>query len=137
MYVVFGDEIIDSEEIKVAIEENSDFIVEKDLTKGTKREDALAYQVSIKIDVLNEKIKQDYELDDIDTEDLFDEYITLADELAMDLEEIMPEDAVMNARAYKLDNTEYAIKAVIAIGHLELGEAKVSDVARRLLSQVD
>ncbi|CEI74335.1 MULTISPECIES: hypothetical protein [Romboutsia] len=137
MYVVFGDEIVDSEELKETIQENSDFIVEKDLTKGTKREDTLAYQISIDIDNLNEIIKEDYDLEEIDSEDLFDEYITLADELAMELEEIMPEDAVMNARAYKWDNTDDAIKVVIAIGHAELGELKVSDVARRLLSQVD
>lgn len=137
MYVVFGDEIVDSEELKETIQENSDFIVEKDLTKGTKREDALAYQVSIDIESLNEIIKEDYDLEEIDSEDLFDEYITLADELAMELEEIMPEDAVMNARAYKWDNTDDAIKVVIVIGHAELGELKVSDVARRLLSQVD
>lgn len=137
MYVVFGDEIVDSEELKDTIQENSDFIVEKDLTKGTKREDTLAYQISIDIDNLNEIIKEDYDLEEIDSEDLFDEYITLADELAMELEEIMPEDAVMNARAYKWDNTDDAIKVVIAIGHAELGELKVSDVARRLLSQVD
>ncbi|WP_195941139.1 hypothetical protein [Romboutsia sp. 1001713B170131_170501_G6] len=137
MYVVFGDEIVDSEELKETIQENSDFIVEKDLTKGTKREDTLAYQISIDIENLNEIIKEDYDLEEIDSEDLFDEYITLADELAMELEEIMPEDAVMNARAYKWDNTDDAIKVVIAIGHAELGELKVSDVARRLLSQVD
>lgn len=137
MYVVFGDEIVDSEELKETIQENSDFIVEKDLTKGTKREDTLAYQISINIENLNEIIKEDYDLEEIDSEDLFDEYITLADELAMELEEIMPEDAVMNARAYKWDNTDDAIKVVIAIGHAELGELKVSDVARRLLSQVD
>lgn len=137
MYVVFGDEIVDSEELKETIQENSDFIVEKDLTKGTKREDTLAYQISIDMDNLNEIIKEDYDLEEIDSEDLFDEYITLADELAMELEEIMPEDAVMNARAYKWDNTDDAIKVVIAIGHAELGELKVSDVARRLLSQVD
>lgn len=137
MYVVFGDEIVDSEELKETIQENSDFMVEKDLTKGTKREDTLAYQISIDIENLNEIIKEDYDLEEIDSEDLFDEYITLADELAMELEEIMPEDAVMNARAYKWDNTDDAIKVVIAIGHAELGELKVSDVARRLLSQVD
>lgn len=137
MYVVFGDEIVDSEELKETIQENSDFIVEKDLTKGTKREDTLAYQISIDIENLNEIIKEDYDLEEIDSEDLFDEYITLADELAMELEEIMPEDAVMNARAYKWDNTDDAIKVVIAIGHTDLGELKVSDVARRLLSQVD
>lgn len=137
MYVVFGDRILDSEEIKNHIQENSDFIVDKDLTKGTKREDTLAYQMSISIDILNEIINKDYELENIDSENLFDEYITLSDELAMELEEIMPEDSIMNARSYKWDNTENVIKVVLAIANLELGELKVSDVTRRLLSQVD
>lgn len=137
MYIVFGNEIIDSSEIKVAIEENSEFIVEKDMTKGSKREDTLAYQISISIDELNEIIKENYELDDIEQEDLFDEYMTLADELAMELEELMPEDVIMNARAYKWDNSDDTIKVVIAMAHEELGELKLSDITKRLLSQVD
>ncbi|HSQ33802.1 MAG TPA: hypothetical protein VLM81_02795 [Peptostreptococcaceae bacterium] len=99
MYVVFGNEIIDSSEIKRAIEENSSFIVEKDMTKGTKREDALAYQISISINELNEIIKESYQIECLESEDLFDEYMTLSDELAMQLEEIMPEEVIMNARA--------------------------------------
>lgn len=137
MYIVFGNEIIDSSEIKIAIEDNSSFIVEKDMTKGTKREDALAYQISISVDELNEIIKENYELEEVESEDLFDEYMTLADELAMQLEEIMPEDVIMNARAYKWDNSEDTIKVVIAMGHIELGELKLSDITKRLLSQTD
>lgn len=137
MYIVFGNEIIDSSEIKIAIEDNSSFIVEKDMTKGTKREDALAYQISISVDELNEIIKENYELEEVESEDLFDEYMTLADELAMQLEEIMPEDVIMNARAYKWDNSEDTIKVVIAMGHIELGELKLADITKRLLSQTD
>ena len=33
MYVIFGTEIVDSEELKDIIVSNSDFIVEKDLSK--------------------------------------------------------------------------------------------------------
>ena len=137
MYVVFGNEIIDSSEIKIAIEENSSFIVEKDMTKGTKREDALAYQISISINELNEIIKESYQIEDLESEDLFDEYMTLSDELAMQLEEIMPEEVIMNARAYKWDNSDDTIKVVIAMGHIELGELKLSDITKRLLSQTD
>lgn len=137
MYIVFGNEIIDSSEIKVVIEDNSEFKVDKDMTKGTKREDALAYQISISIDELNEIIKENYELDSIEQEELFDEYMTLADELAMELEGLMPEDVIMNARAYKWDNSENSIKVVIAMAHEELGELKLSDITKRLLSQVD
>src|SRR5699024_11207691 len=87
LYIVFGNEIIDSSEIKDIIENNSDFNVEKDLTKGSKREDTLAYQISISVDLLNDIIKENYELDKLYEEELFDEYMTLSDELAMELEE--------------------------------------------------
>ena len=137
MYIVFGNEIIDSSEIKDIIEGNSNFNVEKDLTKGSKREDTLAYQISISIDTLNEVIRENYELDSLDEEELFDEYMTLADELAMELEEYMPEDVTINARAYKWDNSDDTIKSVLAMAHLELGELKLSDITRRLLTQVD
>lgn len=137
MYIVFGNEIVDSNEIKVLIEDNSEFNVDKDMTKGTKREDTVAFQVSISIDELNEIIKENYELEDINEEDLFDEYMTITDELAMELEELFSEDIIMNARAYKWDNSENAIKAVIAISHEELGELKLSDITKRLLTQAD
>ena len=137
MYIVFGNEMIDSSEVADIIEGNSNFKVEKDLTKGSKREDTLAYQISISIDELNEILKENYELDDLEEEDLFDEYMTLSDELAMDLEEYMPEDVIVNARAYKWDNSDDTIKLVLAMAHLELGELKLSDITRRLLTQVD
>lgn len=137
MYIVFGNEIIDSSEIKEMIESNSNFKVDKDMTKGTKREDALAYQISISIDELNQIIKEEYEIEELESEDLFDEYMTLSDELAMELEELMPEEVIMNARAYKWDNSEDRIRVIIAMAHSELGELKVSDLTKRLLSQVD
>ncbi|MGL5315738.1 MAG: hypothetical protein ACRC92_20965 [Peptostreptococcaceae bacterium] len=137
MYIVFGNEIIDSSEVADIIEGNSNFTVEKDMTKGSKREDTLAYQISISVDTLNEILKENFELEEIDSEDLFDEYMTIADELAMELEEFMPEDVIMNARAYKWDNSDDSIKVVIAMAHIELGELKLSDITKRLLSQVD
>ena len=137
MYIVFGNEIIDSNDIKGIIENNSYFNVEKDLTKGSKREDTLAYQISISIDTLNQVIKERYELESLDEEELFDEYMTLADELAIELEKYMPDYTIMSPRAYKWDNTENAIKLVLAMAHAELGELKLSDITRRLLTQVD
>lgn len=137
MYIVFGDEIIDSNDIKDIIENNSDFSVEKDLTKGTKREDTLAYQMSISINLLNEIIKEEYELEDLDEEVLFDEYMILSEELAMELETYMPENVIMNARSYKWDNSENTIKLVLVMSHLQLGQLKLSDISRRLLTQVD
>ena len=137
MYIVLGDQIIDSEEIKDIIEGNSEFTVEQDLTKGTKREDILAYKISISVEELNEVIKENYEINEIEEEELFDEYMTLADEMAMNIEEFMEEETLINTRAYKWDNSDDTIKVVIAISHYELGELKLRDVTRRLLNQVD
>lgn len=137
MYIVFGNEIVDSAEIGTEIEANSDFIVEKDLSKGTKREDVVAYKLSIEVDTLNEYLKEHYDVESMDEEELFDEYMTIADESAMELEEIMPEETIANARSYKWDNSDNTIKVIIAIAHEELGELKLSDITKRLLSQVD
>lgn len=135
MYIVFGDEIVDSQEIVSIIEKNSDFLVENDLTKSTKREDTLAYKLSIDIKILDDIIKEDYET--IHKDDLFDEYMALSDELAMQLEEYMSEDVILNARAYKWDSSDDTIKVIISMAHYELGELKLSDITKRLLNQVD
>ena len=137
MYVIFGTEIVDSEELKDIIISNSDFVVEKDLSKGTKREDVVAYQVSISIDILKKYIEEDYGLDEVEDEELFDELMSMADEAAMELEEVMPPESILNARAYKWDNSDNAIKVIISICNEELGELKLSDVTKRLLTQVD
>ncbi|MGL5330874.1 MAG: hypothetical protein ACRDD7_16520 [Peptostreptococcaceae bacterium] len=137
MYVIFGNEIIDSEEIKEIIIENSDFIVEKDLSKGTKREDVIAYQLSISINTLKRYLEEEHDIEKIDEEEMFDELMSIADEAAMELEEVMPSESVINARAYKWDNSDDAIKVIIAICNEELGELKLSDVTKRLLTQVD
>jgi hypothetical protein len=137
VYVIFGTEIVDSEELKDIIISNSDFVVEKDLSKGTKREDVVAYQVSISIDTLKKYIEEDYGLDEVEDEELFDELMSMADEAAMELEEVMPPESILNARAYKWDNSDNAIKVIISICNEELGELKLSDVTKRLLTQVD
>ena len=69
MYIIFGEDIVDSEEIKQIIEENSDFTVDRDMCKGTKREDVVAYQLSIPVEILNKELEQDYNLDEIEEDD--------------------------------------------------------------------
>jgi hypothetical protein len=137
MYILFGNEVVDSEEIKAIIESESPFRVDKDLSKGSKREDTVAFQISIGIEDLNDIIKEEYELSEMESEDLFDEYMVLTDEIGVDLEELMPEGAILNARSYKWDNSEDRIKAVVAIAHEDLGEMKLMDIIKRLLNQVD
>ena len=50
MYIIFDETIIDSEEIKDLIQQKSDFKVEKDMCKATKREDVLAYLLTLDVD---------------------------------------------------------------------------------------
>lgn len=137
MYILFGDEILDSEELKEIIETQTEFTVEKDLSKASKREDILAYRISIDIETLNDELKKEFDIDEMDEAELFDEYMTLSDELGVELEELMPEHARLNMRAYKMDTSDNTIKGVVVISHYSLNELKLIDVTKRLLSQVE
>ncbi|MDU5110056.1 MAG: hypothetical protein E6248_06385 [Clostridium sp.] len=137
MYIAFVNRVLDTEELKEKIEKNSEFKVLKDMSKGTKREDTFAYNLSIKIDVLNEIIKDDYDLDEINEDELFDEYISLAEELATDLEDLLPEDAVIDMKAYKWDLSDNDIRLVLAGIHKDMNEGKLKDVMKRLLTQLE
>ena len=57
MYIIFDEQIIDSEEIKNLIEEKSNFKVEKDMCKATKREDVLAYLLTLDVDLIKKEIE--------------------------------------------------------------------------------
>ena len=80
MYIIFDETIIDSEEIKDLIQQKSDFKVEKDMCKATKREDVLAYLVTLDVDLIEKQIREEYDLQDMEMEDLFEEYMELAKE---------------------------------------------------------
>lgn len=137
MYIAFVNRVLDTEELKEKIEKNSEFKVLKDMSKGTKREDTFAYNLSIKIDVLNEIIKDDYDINEINEDELFDEYISLAEELATDLEDILPEDAIIDMKAYKWDLSDNDIRLVLAGIHEDMNEGKLKDVMKRLLTQLE
>ena len=83
MYIIFDETIIDSEEIKDLIQQKSDFKVEKDMCKATKREDVLAYLVTLDVDLIEKQIREEYDLQDMEMEDLFEEYMELAEEKAL------------------------------------------------------
>ena len=137
MYIIFDEQIVDSEEIKDLIEKNSDFKVEKDMCKATKREDVLAYLLTLDIDLVKREIEEEYDLQSMEIEDLFEEYMQISEEKCLELEEIMPKYSIMNARSYKLDMSENKIKTILAISHTDLGVLKLSDVTKRLLSETD
>lgn len=137
MYIIFGEDIVDSEEIKSIIEGNSDFAVDRDMCKGTKREDIVAYQLSIPVSILNEKLKHDYDLDEMSQEELFEEYINLSEEMALGLQDFMPKHSLVNSISYKWDNSADVIKTVFTMAYIGLGQLKLNDVSRRLLNELD
>lgn len=142
MYVLFGNTVIDSKEMKEQIEKDSEFKIVKDMSKGSKREDVLAYNLSISVDILKEILEDEDNISEIvegeiTEDDLFEEYLNLAEEIATELEDALPEEAIFDVRAYKWDKSDNDIKLIIAIANEELGERKLSDVMKILLRQVE
>lgn len=135
MYIAFGNRVLDSKDFKEIIETNSQFKVIKDMSKGSKREDIIAFNLRIDVNILKEILKDDFE--DVDSEEAIEELWSLADEIGTDLEEFMPEDSYFDIRAYKLDESSNTINLIMAICHEELGERKLKDVMKRLLTQVE
>ena len=135
MYIAFGNRVVDSIEFKNIIEENTEFTVLKDMSKGSKREDVVAFNLSVSIDQLNEEIGEEAHTLDEDT--LFEEYMALTEELGYELEEYFPEDAVINFKSYKWDVSDNDIKSVILISHESLSDGKNKDIVKRLLTQVE
>ncbi|MGL5150085.1 MAG: hypothetical protein ACRC7N_05835 [Clostridium sp.] len=137
MYIAFGTRVVDSMDFKNIIEENSDFKVIKDMSKGSKREDIVAFNLSVSIETLNEIISEDNDISTLTEDELFDEYLSLAEELAVEAEEALPDDSIALYASYKWDKSDNDVKVVFAICNVELGENKLKDVLRRLLTQVE
>lgn len=136
MYIALGNTVIDSKEMKETIENNTDFKVVKDMSKGTKREDILAFNLSVDIETLKEILKEDYELEEVEEDELFEEFISLTEEMTIDIEDFIPENSIIQSKAYKWDADD-TIKLVIAIADEDVGELKLKDIMKRLLTQVE
>lgn len=140
MYIPFGSNIMNEEDTKKIIEANTDFKVIKDMTKGIKREDMHAFCLSVSIDTLNEIMAEDYDdfnVEEIEEDELFEEYLSLTEEMALDMEEFFPEEAVIDAKAYKWDQSDNDIKSIVLIATDEVKEGKMMDVMKRLLTQAE
>ena len=138
MYVGFNNEIVDSNDIKKIIEENTEFKVVKDMSKGSKREDILAYNLSVDIATLSELMEEEeLNLEELSEDELFEEYLSLAEEIGMDIEEYVPAGAILDIKAYKWDQSDNGIKLIIIMAPEDIGEVKLSDIMRRLITQVE
>ncbi|MCB2289334.1 hypothetical protein LGK97_06090 [Clostridium sp. CS001] len=137
MYVEFNNEIVDSKDIKEIIEKNTEFKVLKDMSKGSRRDDILAYNLSVDINILIELMEEDCNISELSEDELFEEYLSLAEEIAMDIEEYVPEGAILDIKAYKWDQSDNGIKLVIIIAPEDVFEVKLRDIMKRLITQVE
>lgn len=138
MFVEFNSDIVDSKDIKEVIEKNTEFTVLKDMSKGSKREDILAYNLSVSISILKELLEEEeLNLTELTEDELFEEYLSLAEEIGMDIEEYVPQGAILDIKAYKWDQSDSAIKLVIIIAPEDIFEIKLRDIMKRLITQVE
>ncbi|MGK0468318.1 MAG: hypothetical protein ACJAX4_003643 [Clostridium sp.] len=137
MNVEFNNKIVDSNEFKNIIEKNTEFKVIKDMSKGSKREDILAFNLSVGINILNDLMEEECNVCELTEDELFEEYLSLAEEIAMDIEEYVPEGAIMDIKSYEWDKSVNAIKLVIIIASEDIYEVKLRDVMKRLVTQVE
>ena len=137
MNVEFNNEIVDSEDIKDIIDKNTEFKVVKDMSKGSKREDILAFNLSVEINTLNDLMEDECDLSELTEDELFDEYLSLAEEIAMDIEEYVPEGAIMDIKAYKWEKSDNVIKLIIIIATEDTTDLKLRDIMRKLITQVE
>ncbi len=133
MYVVFGDEVLDSNEVIDLFNNESDFFVETDLTKSTKREDVIALKLKINIeDIYSDSKFNQY------NEEIFEEYLDNAEEMITDFVEInFDYKKRFVTSAYKWEELDNSIYLIVAFSDISLPLLKLNDVLNRLLKQND
>ena len=137
MYVEFNNQMIESNVVKGIINKSTEFKVVKDMSKGTKRDDVLAFNLSIKINHLNDLMKNKCNLDDLTEDELFEKYLLLSEEIARDIKEYVPEGAVLDIKAYKWNKSDNCIKLIIIIATENTTELKLKDTMRKLITQIE
>lgn len=137
MYVEFNNQIIESNVVKGIIDKSTEFKVVKDMSKGTKRDDVLAFNLSIKINHLNDLLKNKCNLDDLTEDELFEKYLLLSEEIAREIKQYVPEGAILDIKAYKWNKSDNCIKLIIIIATENTTELKLKDTMRKLITQIE
>lgn len=132
MYVLFRDDMISSDEIAKEIESSSDFRVETDLSKATKREDVMSFKLSIDVCKLTDK---EFSWED---DELVDECFQKAESMTKDFLKFFPKYTVQASEAYKWDDIENRIHLVVVIANIDITLKKLQlDILKRMMKQVD
>jgi len=136
-YVVIGDRFVDSEDILKTILKGTEFKKVKDLTKGSKREDTLVFQIIQDVNQLKKELDTEESGIAIDDEELVEELMSLADEIAYNIEEFLPEEVVCYVYSYHYDEGLEEIRTIVVAASEEIGGLRLRDVAERILRSVD
>ncbi|QUH19417.1 hypothetical protein [Alkaliphilus sp. B6464] len=136
-YIVMGDHFIDSEEVLKKIKENTQFKMVKDLTKGSKREDTLIFQIIQDVKQLKRELDLEGQAIDVNEEELIEELMSLADETAYMVDDFIPEDAICYVYSYHYDEGSEEIKTIVVAADEVIGGLRLRDVAERVLRSVD
>lgn len=133
MYVLFREDMIDSKEIAGLINKDTDFRVETDLTKATKREDVMSFKLSISVENIDADIPFNWESDDsVDT------YFSYAEALTKNFLQYFPKYTIQCSQAYKWDENENRIYLVVVISNIDIKLKKLKlDILKRMMNQVD
>lgn len=136
-YIVIADKFVDSEEVLHEIKENIKFKKICDITKGSKREDTLIFQITQDVNQL--KIELDLEGQGIeaDEDSLIEELMSLADEKVYMIEELIPEKMICYVYSYHYDEGLEEIKTIFLATDQAVGELRLRDVAERILRSID
>ncbi len=135
-YVIAGNKCFDSEEILKQIKEKYHFKLVKDLTKGSKRDDTLIYQITQNVMELKEDLLQD-DLGPLEEEDLVEELMALADEKVSVIEGIIPSEFICYSYSYYYDEGLEEIKCIFIALDKKVGDMRLMDIAERILRSVD
>ncbi|KAB3537835.1 hypothetical protein F8154_02320 [Alkaliphilus pronyensis] len=135
-YIVVGNSIIDSQDYYNKITQMNSFKRVKDLTKGSKREDTLIYQIFHDADELRSQLDIEAK-DNISEEEIIDELMELADEKVSHIESIIPETMLCYNYSYHYDEALNEIKTIFIAADKMVGELRLSDIAERILRSID
>ncbi len=134
-YIIVGDNILDSAEISNKIKERDIFKEVKDLTKGSKREDTLVFQIIQ--DTTKLQINLDNELISSNKEEIIEELMSIADETAYNIEELVPDNVICYVYSYHYNEELNEIKTIVVAANKVIGGLRLRDIAERILRSVD
>lgn len=136
-YVVVGDQFINSEDILKEIINEFDFKEVKDITKASKRDDALVYQIIQEASALREQMELESIGETLTKEEIIDELMATADENLVFVEDVIPEGFIFYGYSYFYDEDSEEVKAIFVAIDESVGEKKLKDVVNRVLNSID